>query len=532
MSNLITLLKVNFINSIGINKILKEKSKSEKNKILGTSLLIFMSFAMLFCMFTVYAMSLGKVLKEISKVDVLLTFAITMSTVFVFFTSIYKAQGYLFSNKDYDILAAMPIKSSTILLSKILSLIIINYCISLIMLLPFAISYFINSNVSFIFFIYVIVLSVFVPLIPIVLASIIAFIISFFSSRSKHKNIVAIVLSVLSLVLIMVLSMRSDKIIEYVMENSNAISIVMQKMYLPSYYFTEALKNFSIINGIKFILISIVPFIVFILVFSRSFKTINSKLKESYKKSNYKFRELKVESPVKALLRKEVRRYFSSNIYVLNTSVGMILFTIFSVALIFVGVEKISVILEMPMMAEILPSYIILIGSGLVALTCTTAPSISLESPNLWILKSMPIKETDIFKSKIALNLLVILPLLYINMLVLSFKFRISGVYLIGVFLIPTLYAFIISMGGLLINLYFPKLMWTSETQVVKQSASTMISMLFGMVIIAIPTLIYIYFRIENFAVFIGVLAVILLSVIFVIWNMLKTKGVELFNKL
>lgn len=55
-------------------------------------------------------------------------------------------------------------------------------------------------------------------------------------------------------------------------------------------------------------------------------------------------------------------------------------------------------------------------------MTNTSCVSIYLEGKNLWILKSSPIKEMDIFKSKILLNLPLTIPISIICFIFLSFR--------------------------------------------------------------------------------------------------------------
>ena len=148
MSNLFILLKNSFINSTGINSLSKGVSASkEKRKLLiatGTLLLI---AAVICFMATAYSIGLATVLKPMGYLDLILIVAVLFSCILSFITSIYKAQGTLFSSKDYDLLMALPIKNSTILTSKILSLMSISYIGTALVVVPAAIVYFIIMEV-------------------------------------------------------------------------------------------------------------------------------------------------------------------------------------------------------------------------------------------------------------------------------------------------------------------------------------------------------------------------------------------------
>ena len=111
------------------------------------------------------AKALETVLKPMGYLDLLLIVAVLFSCILSFITSIYKAQGTLFSSKDYDLLMALPIRNSTILTSKILSLMSINYIGTALVIVPASIVYFIyNGSLSWIFFIILIIGLVFIGL--------------------------------------------------------------------------------------------------------------------------------------------------------------------------------------------------------------------------------------------------------------------------------------------------------------------------------------------------------------------------------
>ena len=176
MSNLFILLKNSFINSTGINSLSKGVSTSnEKKKLLITTATLLLIAAVICFMSTTYSIALATVLKPMGYLDLILIVAVLFSCILSFITSIYKAQGTLFSSKDYDLLMALPIRNRTILTSKILSLMSINYIGTALVIVPASIVYFIyNGSLSWIFFIILIIGLIFIPMIPIISASIIA----------------------------------------------------------------------------------------------------------------------------------------------------------------------------------------------------------------------------------------------------------------------------------------------------------------------------------------------------------------------
>ncbi len=337
-----------------------------------------------------------------------------------------------------------------------------------------------------------------------------------------------------------------DKIINIVIENSTSIIQGIKTIYPPSYYFTDALANLSLLSMTKFILWSIIPFIIFLIIFARSFKSINLRLGETFKRSNYKLTSLKTNTLRGALIKKEFKRYFSSSVYVTNTIIGIVLVTVAAVSSLVMGGDFLidqmaqssdsDLQVLAPLLKQVMQFAPLIILSFGIGLTCTTGSSISIEGRNLWILKSSPLEVKDIFIGKIGVNILLLIPTIVVDSIMFAIAFKLTLINFMWTILIPTLLAILVSVGGLLINLFFPKLDWTSEVQVVKQSLSSMISILMGAVLVVVVIFITIginkVFAITNINLYLGVIALLLVLLILLVCTILKTKGEKLFNKL
>lgn len=531
MSNLMLIMKNTLINESGINK-LKYADKNEKAKVIAMALLIGAVIILLSVYGFVSCFYLSDFLMEINQMDLLLVLGIIGSTMVSFFTSIYKASSYLFQSKDYEMLASLPIKKSTILSSKILMLITNNYLFGSIFILIPGIVYFIKMKVSILFFPFLIILTLASPLIPITISSLLAFIIVNISSKTKKNNLASIILNLILVGIVVTLSFNLQNIIMGIIENSSSIIEITEKIYLPAYFYVDALKNLSIISLIIFLLVSILPTILFIYLFSKNFNKINSKLGETYKANNYKFKELKLSTPVIALLNKEIKRYFSSNIYVMNTFVGMIMLIILTIAILFIGYDKIAQILEISVIKDLMLIQILGITSFCIIMTNTTCVSISLEGKNLWILKSSPIKEMDIFKSKILLNMILNIPISIVCFIILSIKlnFQIKSTVLILISIV--LLSVFCSILGILINLLYPKLDFTNDVAVVKRGASVIVNMICSFLsIVAICAIGYVL-KISDVNLFLTMANILFLGSIFILYGLLKNKGIRMFRSL
>ncbi|MFQ8600428.1 MAG: putative ABC transporter permease subunit [Oscillospiraceae bacterium] len=127
-------------------------------------------------------------------------------------------------------------------------------------------------------------------------------------------------------------------------------------------------------------------------------------------------------------------------------------------------------------MGSVAPLFV----SFFVVMTYTTACSISLEGKNFWLLRSLPVSTRTVLWSKIALNLLLILPVVALNAVILSIGLRVNVLQAALLFFTPAAYGLFISIAGQLLNLLFPNFGWTNETAVIKQSAPAFLTMLAG----------------------------------------------------
>ncbi|MBQ1451578.1 MAG: hypothetical protein IIZ22_02815, partial [Clostridia bacterium] len=114
-----------------------------------------------------------------------------------------------------------------------------------------------------------------------------------------------------------------------------------------------------------------------------------------------------------------------------------------------------------------------------------TAPSISLEGRNIWILKYMPIEPRDVFESKNRLQYAVGLPGTFLLTAALCYAFKLDIMTSAFACLTALAYMLFITSFGLMLNLLMPNLEWKDETVPIKQSLPVMIIMFGGWAVVA-----------------------------------------------
>jgi len=329
-------------------------------------------------------------LKSINMLHIIIAQGFIMSIFIIIWTSIYKAPGLLFGMKDYEFLISLPIKPWVILSSKIINLILVNYLFVAIFLIPSLIVYFINTKITFIMIMNAFIMYLFIPLIPIIIASFIGFVFTYISAKVRYKNIVYIIEGIILLPIILLISSNMQFISEYIFKNAKNISDILNKIYPPLRYYINGIAYESFSGVLIFSLISISIFIIFVFLLNKIFININSKLLENYKKNSFKMKQSKEYSTLRTLFNKEFIRYVSKPVVVLNTSIGMILYLLSAVGVLFIGDNFVNILFDIDVTKEFIPLLLIVQTSFFVALSNTTSSLLKYFFLQQLLLKSIP----------------------------------------------------------------------------------------------------------------------------------------------
>lgn len=527
MSNLIQLIKVQILNLFGFNKVIHTKNKKEKFKFAFFMILITFSF-----LFLMAAMFGGDyyIVKHLSNQKYILEISLALSSLMIFSATIYKGSSIIFTFKDYDILVSLPIKISTISASRIINIYFSTIMINMLFMVPAITAYALVSITNTWFYIFSIILFFIIPIIPFCIATFLSIAFTIISSKFKHSNIISLIFDFIFFIGIIVITFNKDK----VFEQSDKIISVINKIYPFSSLFSAAVCEHNLIAFFIFTMISIIVFIAFNFIVGKNFMKINIILNQGTKTPKYKVSQLKYSSPFCALYKKEFKKYISSNQYVSNTAFGFFLLTMSTIILFISADATFAELVEEPEISIIVSAFVPFIISLTAVFSSTTPCSISLEGKNLWILKTIPIKTTQIFNSKILVNLTVAMPFIIINSILFTLLFNSTFTYFIFMAIIPILFAIFISIIGILMNLSFPNFTWTSELNAIKQSASVILTIIVGLisVVISIGIFILSLLFIEGVIAPLAITSMCVLITDIIIYIIMKTRGVQKFYNL
>ncbi len=525
-SNLWLLLKTNIINSF------KLRSTSNKKKILITIFALYI-IATLVVTLSTFLFQLFNILNTSGLTTYYLPVLFALASFFAFLFTIYSAKSGLFENKDNDLLLSLPLKRTTVLLSRLLYLAIYNLIIGLVFLGPGIYIYITGvGTITFTFVIAIIFMIIFFPIIPTILASLFGYLIATLTAKTGKKSVFELIYYTLFIFVYMLIITNSNKLLVKLTSNVALLNRLLKIFFLPIEVLNKAITTNNLFYVLGFIAINILCLLLFAFILNKSYFKIISNLNTQKTKSNFKMKTLTLKSQRRALKEKELKRYFSSAIYVFNTAFGVVFLILAAGASLFYSQDKILALTSQYEAARLDSfSLVLMLILFVCTMTDTTNSSISIERNNFWILKSLPLKTKDIFSAKLFVNRIILLPVAIISLLLFNVTGYIDFTQMILLMIFTFFYNGFVSNFGLIANLLFPNFSAINDTAIVKQSAASLVGIMvpFVIVIIGMPFLLSdTVNKINSLCILIG-LAVFLYFITMIIIN---TWGTKKFDKI
>lgn len=538
MKKLISLIKACMTSDMNVFKI-KQKKNGKKNNIL---LPVAISLLIMFYIWSNSNMLFEKMAPLHLQVLLVSMFVVGISF-FTVIEGVYKTGALLFNCKDDQLLLSLPIKRSTVLFVRIFKFYVFEVIFNSIWLLPIMIAYIRWAEVlNWTYYLVSIIMLFFLPVIPIVLSCIIGAITSSLSSRFKYKNIAQIIISMTVCVGILYISMNAEGFYKYVITHATSINDLINKIYYPAGVYADLIIKFDIVKLLIFIGVNLLIFVLGILVLSKFYFKLNSRLKKVSTSRKIKINNLVIKQnpSIVSLIKKELNTFFKTPVFIVNAGFSLVLFILFSIVLCIKFNDFLPMLtdpngfsLDKKTVLDNLSLLIFILISFTAFTTSITNSVISLEGKNINILKSLPVKTKDILMSKIYSCLVITTPVLLIGDIILFIRFKISILEAIILLILSILIPLVSHFIGLITNLKYPKLDWENQAEVVKQSTSSFVSVMIGMLLMITSIIIVmsILGKINSLLVLI-IATLIYLIINFALYKYLSKKGSKLFNEL
>ena len=464
------------------------QTKKLKNKLFNTLFVV--------TLFLIVSISMGfsywgtaEQFSAVGKSQYVLIIGLMFASFLVLCMTAYDAQNQYYKNKDYDMLASMPIKTTSIITAKYLSSYLISqlYCIT--MSLPAIIVYFVFCPINFVSILFAIISLIFIPTFTQLIGSLFAFLLSFATCKLKNKNLVNNILTVIfTIALIVFISLSNSGLMDSLFAKGIPLWI---KIIFPHVYFLfNAVTTTSFLPFVIFLLLTIIYAIISILLVSLGYKKVNAN-QFSNKKTNNSLLKYKKSKVLQSLIKKESKTFFFTPAYFINCLIGPLIVIVLSIAMAITTNQTYDVSQSVP------PNFYIVMyicfSSICMGIANPTSSSISIEGNKFYSLKSLPISAKQIITSKMLFSILLFMPFLLIGNTIFVILVPCSFELILMIFITPLISLIVFTGIGMFCNLRWPKLNWVNETQAIKMGLGLLVSMLITMIITMIPFLIYLF---------------------------------------
>lgn len=417
------------------------------------------------------------------------------------FGSIFNTYASLYQAKDNAFLLSMPIPVTQLLTVRLSGVYVMGLFYQLLVMVPVLIKYVQVSGPGFLEILSAVLTIFLQSVFVLILSAVLGFAVAKIGSATKRKSLATVVLAL---------------------------------AFLVGYYFIYGMAATG--NPVSLLLVAIVTAGLFCIVYavlSGSYmKIVTSEKGEA--KVQYREQQAAVRSSAQALLAKEFRRFLASPIYMLNCGLGIIFMIVAGVALLI----KADTVLNMTEAMFAGNKDIISLAAAAVigvfaSMNDITAPSVSLEGKQIWLVQSFPVSAFSVLKAKIKMHLLLTFPPAAILTACIEVVLRPKLRFAILIPVVAALFIVMMALIGLSLNLKFPNLKWTNEVIPVKQSASVMLSLFGGwIIIVALSGLYLLLSGIINPAVFLVLTGILLTVLSLLLYRWIMTKGAKIFESL
>ncbi len=487
MKKIFSLIKAVLTEDMNLFKI----STKKKNNFTKIVLPIFLAIVLMGTMYG-YSEAIMEELEKVNMEFVLLALFVLFVSILTIIEGIYKSGNLLFNCKDDNLLLSLPIKKTTVLFIRVFKFYVFELLYNTLFILPAMIVYGVHIKPSSIYYIVSFIGLLLFPIIPILISSIIGVFITFVSSQFKGKKFIQTMLTFMLLLGILYFSYNFEGLVINIAQKASSINNIITKIYYPAGIYIELIKNFNIFKLIEFVFINLGLFIATVLLIGKIYFNINSKTKAiNMKKSNRKY-IIKTSKPIQSLIKKEFSRFISSTVFVTNAGFGLVLYI---VGCVFLTIKFDSILetfvnnvpnFSVEFIRDCTPLLFFAFVFMASFMTSITSSMISLEGKSINILKSLPIKPHTIIKSKVLTALLIMLPFILIGDIVVFIKFKFNVISMIFILIASVLFPLVSETIGIIVNLKYPRMDAKNDTEVVKQSMSSAMSVFIGMGLIGI----------------------------------------------
>ena len=467
MSNFLLLIKIQFLSVFGINKIANRK-KGKSKGLMGIVSLAILFAGIIVAVGYLYAKMFAEMYIALGQPSKFLPTIFAICSVICLIFSFYSSSGNIYSAKDYELLSAMPIKTHTIVLSKLMFTYIADLLFAILVMVPAVFVHFdMIGSIATLSLLRLFLMTLALPIYPMIFSIVLGIVVSYISSKFRRKALVQSLIYFGIFIACYALALIGTNLADTLAPVRN--------MYFLLPWVESGMSDFLFVGlfvGVGIVLISLAIFVV-----SITYNKLNTILKSVKRANKYTLKEAKKNSQFKALAKKEFKFLFSTPIYAMNTLMGSVMMIVGSVVLTVITISNNAQ--QMAMMFAIILQPLCAFS---LMLSPTTAVGLSVEGSCFYIMRTTPISTKNLLNAKLFVNFVVAVIPALVGGIVFSLALSLAP-WEIVVFTIlnAPLYAALGGNIGLIFNLLFPCMKWDNIMKPVKQSLSLVFTIVIGM---------------------------------------------------
>lgn len=527
---------------------LGEMFGNNKMKTIFLSLIMIFSIIVISIPFALIIASGYESFHAAGQEGMLLALMVSAGAGICFLLGTYTIMNVFYFSDDIEVLLPMPIKSSELIIGKFLAVLLNMYMYTSILILPL-IAYGIVSKASIIYYLYLVLVLIITPVFPMVLASIICMILMRFTKLSKHKDGFRMFIGCISLIFVILFNylnsalngnMTHGQTLLKFSEGHNSMMDTMTGIFIINKFSSYALLYNNKTSGLLYIILTLVTSMAIFAAYSYIGGKLYLKgiigISESYStrenilENGKADKIIKINSPLKALVVKDIKIMFRTPTYFINC-VAMIFYmpAILGVSMISNG--GLANIKNMLNSTNRLNGFVIVGAFVLAAMSIMTggAASIALsrEGRDIIVSKYIPISYKTHLHSKIISSLCINGMAVVITAIVLILIGINKLLFILGL-LVSIGAILLISLIGLFLDFSFPKLTWETEKAIFQKNYLPVLIMVIVVVISGI--LVILNFFINNYIVIFLVCMSIVLFGSLILYRLLLKLAYKIFG--
>ncbi len=478
------LLRIQLCRLGGINSLLHGHDPRQKRRALGTLALCLM----LVLMASGYSLMLAMMLADLGAVGMIPQAFTLALTALAFMTAMFKGPEMLFGGSDTPALRAMPVAPGSIVASRLLALLATELVFSLLIGVPAGAVYGLHMGAAG--GVRLVLALCLVPALPMAAALALGTLLARLTLRMRHRALLTAVLNVALFVAIMALcgaltaaGVQGRLTQSVMLAMMGRLDRLLTGLYPPADWTAQAAAG----NGGALVLLAAVSLgalALLTLAATACFARLADALGMAAPAARGSTQTGRPRSPLRALYGKEVRRFTSSSIYMMNASAGLLIYAMATAAACLTDLQPVlAPLLAVPVVRSRLPGLLTLAAMLLAGMTSTTSSSISMEGRQMETLHAMPVRRRDWLGAKLLLQMTLSAPVLALCGGVLALRLGLSAAQGAMLILAPAAYSLVMGIVGLALNLRFPRFDWEREVEAVKNGLSVLLTILIGMLV-------------------------------------------------